>query len=102
MTCGIETQINKEVFFTVIQQLLTTENFIAGGIDGDKFAIRIGGVQALCFTVERQTRTHFAGIFDRRFQFDGFAIHYPNSTLFTNTANVDRVGRRIGNQLTGL
>ncbi len=50
------------MFFTVIQQLLTTENFIVGGIDGDKFTIRIGGaLLALRFTVERQTRTHFYG-----------------------------------------
>ena len=102
MTGGIETQVNKEVLFIVIQQFFTAEDFVGGGIDGNEFAIGISGIQTFRLAIDRQTGAHLTGILDSLFQRNFFAINYPNHALFAKTADINRVGSFIGNQFTRL
>ena len=98
----VQAQVDKEMLFPIIQQFFAAKNFVGGGVDGNEFTVRIGGVQAFSLAVDRQSGAHFAGILDGVLQFNGLAVHHPNHAFFTNAANVYRVGGVIGGQLTRL
>ena len=102
MAGGIETQVKIEMRFAVILQFFARRNRVALAVDGQQFAVGVGGIQTLSLRIDRQTRRHCPGAGNGRFQLQGCAIYHPNHALFAQTGNVDRVGLLIDRQLARL
>ncbi len=99
---GIEAQVKVEMRLAVIQQFFARHNGVVLAVDGQQFAVGVGGIETLSLRVDRQARRHCPGAGNGRFQLQGSAVHHPNHALFAQTGNVDGVGLLIDRQLARL
>ncbi|MNY43501.1 hypothetical protein D3C86_1784650 [compost metagenome] len=90
------------MFFPIILHFLTAQHLVGGRINGNQFTVRIGAVQAFGLRIQRQTGAEGACVLDGFFQFQRFAINYPDNALFTDTGDIHGVGGVISHQFARL
>ena len=90
------------MLFSVFLYFLTAEDFVGRGINGHQLTVRIGGIQAFCLRIQRQSGAERAGVRDGVLQLQRCAINNPDHALLADAGNVYRIGRVIGHQLARL